>query len=174
MSERRKNIWPSPGHDGAGDGDGSPAYRDGHGHGHRHGHWRDGGRSAAPAGPRTTAPPAACAPAGSSPPASAAAHPEQERYVTSTAIENIRKKVDTDLKQFFVNIKKYVDDTDIPFPGWGALGSLLIGFQYTNMQNDLRRLADNGRDSTEVIATALGTVERNWKKAEDAGVARYQ
>jgi hypothetical protein len=100
--------------------------------------------------------------------------PEQERYVTSEAIESVRKKIDTDLKQFFTDVKTYIDDTDIPFPGWGALGTLFIGFQYSNMQNDVRQKADDGHDTADAMATALGVVKTNWKNAEDANTVVYQ
>lgn len=100
--------------------------------------------------------------------------PEQERYVTSEAIESVRKKIDTDLKQFFTDVKTYIDDTDISFPGWGALGALLIGFQYSHMQNDVRQKADDGHDTADAMATALGVVKTNWKNAEDASTVVYQ
>lgn len=113
-------------------------------------------------------------PVGAPPHSPPARGSDQERYVTSAAIESVRKKVDTDLKKFFADLKGYVDDTDIPFPGWGVLGSLLIGFQYSRMQDDVRAKADNGHESAEAIATALGTVRDNWRKAEDASTVVYQ
>jgi hypothetical protein len=99
---------------------------------------------------------------------------DQERYVTSEAIESVRQKIDSDLKQFFVDVKTYIDDTDVPFPGWGALGALLIGFQYSNMQNDVRKKADDGYDTADAMATALGVVKTNWRRAEDASTVVYQ
>ncbi|GAB2816123.1 hypothetical protein GCM10027176_20960 [Actinoallomurus bryophytorum] len=99
---------------------------------------------------------------------------DQERYVTSEGIESVRKKIDTDLKQFFTDVKTYVDDTDLSFPGWGALGSLLIGFQYSHIQNDVRQKADDGHDTADAMATALGVVKTNWRNAEDANTVVYQ
>lgn len=128
-----------------------------HGHRHEYGHGRQPtGKSRNPAGGQ------------------AGGNAQQERYVTSAAIESVRKKIETDAKQFFEDVKGYVDDTDVPGPGWGALGTLVIGLRYAEIQNDIRRLMNDGRDTMDAWCGALDTMKKNWRKAEDASTAVYQ
>jgi hypothetical protein len=138
--------------------------RPGQGPGHHHEHRHDSGWETG----------LAQRPSGNPPGDQSGSGSQQERYVTSAGIESVRKKIDTDAKQFFADVKGYVDDTEVSFPGWGALGSLIIGIRYGKIQNDVRGLMDNGHDTMDAWSTALDTIKKNWKKAEDSSTAVYQ
>jgi hypothetical protein len=143
-----------------------PGQGPGHNHEHRHDSGWETGLAQRPSGRNG---------GGANPPGGqSGSNSQQERYVTSAGIESVRKKIDTDAKQFFADVKGYVDDTDVSFPGWGVLGSLIIGIRYGKIQDDVRGLMDNGHDTMDAWSTALDTIKKNWKKAEDSSTAVYQ
>lgn len=97
----------------------------------------------------------------------------QDIHVTSKAIadiqRNLREYVIPGLKQFRSN----VDSTHVAFPGFGSLGSLLMG-KYGGIQDDVRNYASDAIETVENWIEALETIKKNWRAAEDASTVVYQ
>ncbi|GAA3812114.1 hypothetical protein GCM10022226_35960 [Sphaerisporangium flaviroseum] len=97
----------------------------------------------------------------------------QERYVTSAAIASIIKEIDEDVIPAVQEWRALVDTTVVGFPGWGALGEVVIGLRYRHVQDDVR---EKFTDALTVLSTwteQLDTARRNWRTAEEQSTAVY-
>jgi hypothetical protein len=97
----------------------------------------------------------------------------QDRYVTSAAIESIIKEINEDVIPAVKEWRDLVDTTVVGFPGWGAIGELLIGLRYRNMQDDVREKFDEAVSVLSVWNHQLDTARRNWRTAEEQSTAVY-
>ncbi|GII60385.1 hypothetical protein Skr01_04700 [Sphaerisporangium krabiense] len=97
----------------------------------------------------------------------------QEKYVTSAAIESIIKEIDQDVVPAVREWRGLVDTTTVGFPGWGALGELIIGLRYRQVQDDVRGKLAEAVTVLETWTRQLDTARANWRAAEDASTAVY-
>ena len=97
----------------------------------------------------------------------------QERYVTSAAIESIIKEIDEHVTPAIKEWRALVDTTEVGFPGWGAIGEIVIGFRYRQVQGDVRQKFDEALGVLATWTHQLDTAKRNWHTAEDQSTAVY-
>ncbi|MFC4584694.1 hypothetical protein [Sphaerisporangium corydalis] len=97
----------------------------------------------------------------------------QERYVTSAAIESIIKEIDEDVLPAVKEWRSLVDSTVVGFPGWGAIGEVLIGVRYRNVQDDVREKFSEAISVLETWTRDLDVARRNWRTAEEQSTAVY-
>ncbi|MFC6087176.1 hypothetical protein [Sphaerisporangium aureirubrum] len=97
----------------------------------------------------------------------------QERYVTSAAIEGIVKEIDEDVLPAIRRMRALIDTTGVPFPGWGAVGELLVGVPYGRVQDDVREKFAEAEAVLEAWAGRLETARRNWRTAEEQSTVVY-
>ncbi|GAA3413915.1 hypothetical protein [Streptosporangium vulgare] len=98
----------------------------------------------------------------------------QERYVTSTAIESIRKEIEEDVIPKIRELHAMLGDTTVGFPGWGAVGEVAVGMRYREVQRDVGEKFDDAVEVLESWTVALTTARVNWRTAEDNSTVVYQ
>jgi hypothetical protein len=91
----------------------------------------------------------------------------QERYVTSTGIHRVRSKVTDEIKPVLTKAKTDIHETDVGNVGFGALGELLFGWKYHELQGYSKTIIEQAIDTLDKWDTALTTIEKNWRSAED-------
>ncbi|REE96567.1 hypothetical protein [Thermomonospora umbrina] len=94
--------------------------------------------------------------------------PQQEKYVTSAGIAGVQSKIKNDTKPFFAEVKGYVDDTDISFPGFGLIGMVFLSGAYSQTQDDMRGFMKDVDDVLTSWDGALERIKQVWRAAEDA------
>ncbi|GGL14913.1 hypothetical protein Sme01_16210 [Sphaerisporangium melleum] len=97
----------------------------------------------------------------------------QERYVTSEAIGSIIHEINEDVLPAIKEWRSMIDSTDVGFPGWGALGEVVVGLRYTQIQDDVREKLTEAIAVLETWTHQLETARRNWRTAEDRSTAVY-
>ncbi|GAA4189095.1 hypothetical protein GCM10022252_25420 [Streptosporangium oxazolinicum] len=98
----------------------------------------------------------------------------QEKYVTSSAIESIRKEIEEDVIPRIRELHAMLGDTTVGFPGWGAVGELAVGMRYREVQRDVGEKFDDAVEVLESWTAALTTARVNWRTAEDNSTVVYQ
>ncbi|MGS2640756.1 MULTISPECIES: hypothetical protein [unclassified Streptosporangium] len=98
----------------------------------------------------------------------------QEKYVTSKAIESIRKEIEEDVIPRIRELRAMLGDTTVGFPGWGAVGELAVGMRYREVQRDVGEKFDDAVEVLESWTVALTTARVNWRTAEDDSTVVYQ
>ncbi|MEU4538753.1 hypothetical protein AB0G15_28285 [Streptosporangium sp. NPDC023825] len=98
----------------------------------------------------------------------------QEKYVTSKAIESIRKEIEEDVIPRIKEMRAMLGDTTVGFPGWGAVGELAVGMRYREVQRDVGEKFDDAVEVLESWTVALTTARVNWRTAEDDSTVVYQ
>ncbi|MEU4409613.1 hypothetical protein AB0F88_34315 [Streptosporangium sp. NPDC023963] len=98
----------------------------------------------------------------------------QEKYVTSKAIESIRKEIEEDVIPRIREMHAMLADTTVGFPGWGAVGELAVGMRYREVQRDVGEKFDDAVEVLESWTAALTTARANWRTAEDNSTVVYQ
>ncbi|MEU8382581.1 hypothetical protein [Streptosporangium sp. NPDC048865] len=98
----------------------------------------------------------------------------QEKYVTSTAIESIRKEIEEDVIPRIREMHAMLGDTTVGFPGWGAVGEVAVGMRYREVQRDVGEKFDAAVEVLESWTSALTTARVNWRTAEDNSTVVYQ
>ncbi|MET8138838.1 hypothetical protein ABZU32_00870 [Sphaerisporangium sp. NPDC005288] len=97
----------------------------------------------------------------------------QERYVTSEAIQSIINEINEDVIPAIKEWRAMVDSTEIGFPGWGALGEVVIGLRYDHLQDDVRAKLSEAVSVLETWTHQLDTARSNWRTAEERSTAVY-
>ncbi|MFF3439939.1 hypothetical protein [Streptosporangium sp. NPDC002721] len=98
----------------------------------------------------------------------------QEKYVTSKAIESIRKEIEEDIIPRIREMHAMLGDTTVGFPGWGAVGEVGVGLRYREVQRDVGEKFDAAVEVLESWTVALTTARVNWRTAEDNSTVVYQ
>ena len=98
----------------------------------------------------------------------------QEIHVTSQGIGSLIKRLDTDLTPLFTGLRDGLSATDIPAPGFGQVGDLILGGEYHSMQVVARDILQGVVDVIDDWQATLGVAAKNWRTAEDANIVRYQ
>lgn len=98
----------------------------------------------------------------------------QEIHVMSSAIGDLRTKIAGELTPVLKKAHTDIDDTSVSFPAFGALGQLVFGTAYSDVQNYARQTLQNALDTLSGWDTALAQIEKNWLNAEDKSSAVYR
>lgn len=96
----------------------------------------------------------------------------QDVHVTSEAILGIKRKLEQTIVPNIITIRGNVDQTSVPFPGFGIIG---LGFQVAlnEAQDYARNYLQAAEEAIEAVAENLQVVADNWRAAEDANRVRY-
>ncbi|WP_327589356.1 hypothetical protein OHA25_21920 [Nonomuraea sp. NBC_00507] len=97
----------------------------------------------------------------------------QDIHITSKTIADIQRNLREYVIPGLERLKSSVDSTDVPFPGFGTLGFVLIG-KYDGVRDDVKNYADDAIDTVVKWIDALETIKKNWRDAEDASTVVYQ
>ncbi|MGV9772952.1 hypothetical protein [Streptosporangium sp. NPDC003464] len=97
----------------------------------------------------------------------------QDKYVTSSAIANIQRNLGERVIPGLHELKKDIDSTDVGFPGFGLLG-MLMGSKYAQTQDDIKQMVDDAVTTVDAWISALETIKKNWRDAEDANTVVYR
>ncbi|NJP95965.1 unnamed protein product [[Actinomadura] parvosata subsp. kistnae] len=98
----------------------------------------------------------------------------QEIYVTSAAISSIQHHLDETFIPALEALKKTIDDTDVPAPGFGMPLGLALSQAYGARQDDVRGAVDKAVKTVEAWVTALETIKKNWRDAEESSTVVYK
>jgi hypothetical protein len=97
----------------------------------------------------------------------------QDIHVTSKTIADIQRNLREDVLPGLERLRKSVDSTHVPFPGFGSLGFVLVG-KYDSVRDDVRDHVDEAIETIGKWIEALETIKDTWRAAEDAGKVVYQ
>ncbi|MFG1704808.1 hypothetical protein ACFLIM_16605 [Nonomuraea sp. M3C6] len=97
----------------------------------------------------------------------------QDIHVTSQTIADIQRNLHEKVIPSLERLKTSVDSTDVPFPGFGSLGFVLIG-KYDGVRDDVKGYTQDAIDAVSKWIDDLETVKKNWRAAEDASTVVYQ
>jgi hypothetical protein len=97
----------------------------------------------------------------------------RDLYVTSTAIDALRSRIDGELKVTLSFIKDLCDTTNVAPPGFGLLAEQ-VGFGGT--YDSVREWAEGQLGKAEATcdgwSAALTQAQQNWRTAEDKSKVR--
>ncbi|GAA3615847.1 hypothetical protein GCM10022419_121400 [Nonomuraea rosea] len=95
-------------------------------------------------------------------------------YVTSTAIEALRGRIDGELKAYLHEIKGLCETTtNVAAPGFGVLGQLAIGINYERVRKWAQEQLGEAESACAGWSDALTHAQANWRAAEEASKVRY-
>lgn len=97
----------------------------------------------------------------------------QTRNVTSVAIQRVINEISEDVIPAVKHWDALVDTTHVAFPGWGALGEVMVGLRYRNLQDDVQEKFSQAISVLEDWNVKLDTARTNWRTAEDRSVVVY-
>ncbi|MBB5074873.1 hypothetical protein [Nonomuraea endophytica] len=103
-----------------------------------------------------------------------AALPQQEVYVTSSAIAHLRSRVDNELAGAVTFVRDLVETTRVDGIGFGPLGGLIMGGAYEDLRDWADSTLGEARGTVDGWSSGLELARRNWRTAEDASKVRYR
>lgn len=89
----------------------------------------------------------------------------KELYVTSEAIEAIRKRLEDTAKPRLKEAKDKVDEVGLDFPYFGIAG-IPLQFAHGNIQDYAKDYFQAGYDQLEVWRGKLADAKKTWQEAE--------